>query len=381
MARLRLLFAFFATVPFVLNANHIYFRVAVNDNVASNFVLDTGAGASVIDKHHAEQLHLRSFGHGEAHGTGEKTVPIELIMKPHVSFAGVDVSLNYLAVVPLTAISLRDGRDMQGIIGYDVLRDRVATIDYVQRLVRFDDAQTFLAPDGAVAVPITFVKKTPVMNGAITLLDGQTIPVRILIDTGARGAIRLNTTFVQKYRLDRAIGPGIEGQLGIGVGGTTHEKVRRLRSVSFGGFVLDSPVVSISGAKSGTDAETAFDAQIGGEILRRFTVTVDYPHNRLLFVKNSAFSDPFVYDMTGLTLSATTLQFNRFMIVNVISGSPASEAQIDIGDEILAIDGEGVSKMTLDSIRRLFQREGTHRLTILRRGDRIDKTVTARPLV
>ncbi len=370
-----------ATTPFILVANHVYFRVAVNDNVASSFLLDTGAGASVIDRDHAEVLNLPLSGHGQAHGTGEETVRVQLVSKPRVSFGGIEVPLQYLAAVPLTDLSLRDGRMMQGVIGYDVLSQYTVTIDYARSTLTFEDPRTFKAPQGAVAVPLSFVKNTPVIEGAVTMADGRTFPVRILVDTGSRGALRLNTPFVTKYALDQTVPNAIEGLLGVGVGGTTHEKVGRIASVAFAGFVLKAPVASFAEAKSGTDAETEFSAQIGGEILRRFTVVVDYPRKRFLLTPDAAFSEPFEYDMSGMLVVARDLQFKRFVVKNVMPSSPAAVAGIAVGDELVAIDKQAASSMTLSDIRALFMRPGTHELTIMRGGNAIGVTLAARRLV
>src|SRR5438034_10661771 len=46
-------------IPFTLAANHIFIQVRVNDSAPSWFVLDSGAGDSVVDRRKAMALKLK----------------------------------------------------------------------------------------------------------------------------------------------------------------------------------------------------------------------------------------------------------------------------------------------------------------------------------
>jgi hypothetical protein len=54
-----------------------------------------------------------------------------------------------------------------------------------------------------------------------------------------------------------------------------------LASVAFGEAVISQPNASLSQADAGLNASDEFDGIIGAELLRRFTVTVDYPGRKL----------------------------------------------------------------------------------------------------
>jgi hypothetical protein len=369
------------SIPFILVANHIYFRVSVNDHPASSFLLDTGAGASAIDRDHAQKLELSFSGHGEAHGSGEKTVEIQLVARPNVSFGHENVQLQYLAAVPLIDLGLRDGRPMQGVLGFDILSRYTVTIDYAHRTLHFEDPQQFRTPKNAVVLPLRFVSKTPVVRGVIATADGRRFPIDMLLDTGGRGAIRLNTQFVKKQALEKSITNRLQGPLGIGVGGTTTDTIARIASVELAGFVMTTPVVSFASAKAGTDAETDFQAQLGGEILRRFTLIIDYARQRFLLIPNTAFNEPFEYDMSGLLLDSHDATFRHIVVGNVIPSSPAAEAGIAVGDEIQSIDDSLASAIGLNDIRMLLMRPGTHKMTILRGKRKLEITLVARRLI
>ena len=369
------------TVPFILVANHIYFRVSVNDNPSSSFLLDTGAGSSVIDRDHAAKLKLSLTGHGEAHGSGEKTVEIKLVALPEISFGDEDFRLHFLAAIPLSDIALRDGRPMQGILGFDVLSRYTVTVDYAHRTLRFDDPQQFKAPPNAVALPLHFVKNTPVVRGVVTMSGGQRFAIDMMVDTGARGAIRLNTPFVEQHQLENTLTNRLRGSVGIGVGGTTIDTIGRVASVELAGIVVKTPVASFATAKAGTDAETAFQAQLGGEILRRFTVVIDYPRQRFLLTPNAAFDEPYDYDMSGMVLAFADTAFKHLVVKSVLPSTPATEAGIAQDDEIQSIDGRPIATMALNDLRLMLMHPGVHKLGILRRGKRMEIELTARRLI
>ena len=52
------------------------------------------------------------------------------------------------------------------------------------------------------------------------------------------------------------------------------------------------------------------DGIIGTEILRRYKVIWDYPHSRVVLEPNNRVSEPYEYNMSGLSLVADGIDFN-----------------------------------------------------------------------
>lgn len=369
------------TVPFELAQNHIYFPASINGKPAS-FVYDTGAEASVVDAAHAKAMGLPTQGRVEARGAGPGSVEATMVARPTVEFGGVQVPLAVIASVPIGAISLREGREMQGIAGYDVTSHFITEIDYAKRELRFHDPASFTPSAHATAAPITFNDNTPVVKAKITTRDGRSFDVRMLVDTGARAAVVVNHPFIEKNDLTRSIGPALEGPLGLGVGGASTQKVGRLKSIEVAGFTIENPITSFSTGTSGAEANPDYEGIIGGELLRRFTVTVDYPHDRLLLEPNAALHDATEYDMSGMLVASADTKFDRVLVKNVLPDSPASNAGIQVDDELLSIDGADVKTMTLDAVRAKFLAAGQKRaITLLRSGKRVTVSLTTKTLV
>jgi len=369
------------TIPFELAQNHIYFPATLNGKPTA-FVFDTGAESSVVDMAHAQSLALPMHGRVEARGAGPGSVEASMVEKPALEFGGISIPLQAMAAVPIGAISLREGREMQGIAGYDVLSHFIIEIDYAKRELRFHDAASFTPSEHAIAVPVTFNDNTPIIQAKVTTRDGRTMDVRMLVDTGARNAVVINRPFIEKNDLARSIGQSIEGPLGMGVGGASTQKVGRLKSVEIAGVTIHDPITSFSTGSSGATANPDFDGLIGGEVLRRFTVTVDYPHERLLLEPNAALGEVSEYDMSGMMLAAADTKFDRVFVRNVLPDSPAAAAGVKVNDELQSIDGAAVKTLTLDGARAKFLKPGeTRTLTLLRDGKPVQVTLTTRKLV
>lgn len=78
---------------------------------------------------------------------------------------------------------------------------------------------------------------------------------------------------------------------------------------------------------------------IGGEILRRFKITVNYSRRQIILEPNEKFPDAYEFDMSGASLAAGGEDFKVFKVRSLIEDSPATEAALQVGDAITAIDG------------------------------------------
>jgi hypothetical protein len=150
----------------------------------------------------------------------------------------------------------------------------------------------------------------------------------------------------------------------------TREFAGRVDGLQLRPYFLAKPIAAFSpDPKEGLLASSDIGALIGGAILMRFTVTFDYPHQRILLEPNSSFSDPFRDNESGLSLLATGTDFHRFEVDDVEPGSPAATASVRKGDLLMAIDGHSADEFDLDGLDRTFQQAGrTILLTIGRKG-------------
>lgn len=155
-----------------------------------------------------------------------------------------------------------------------------------------------------------------------------------------------------------------------GVGGDTKYVEARISRLKLGRHIITRPVASLSqdaeGLGAGDDAGT-----IGSDLLRRFTVVLDYRSRRMLLKSNAHFKEPYKVDMSGLELVTRPDDFKVIQIKFVRAGFPAAETGLCADDIIVSIDGRSSSEFDLDRLVRMFKRAGKEYVLTVRRGDRV----------
>ena len=134
-------------------------------------------------------------------------------------------------------------------------------------------------------------------------------------------------------------------------------------------------MVALTSDTQGSFASKTLGVNLGANILKRFTVIIDYSHKQLILEPNAHLNDPFNADASGLVLKASGDNFKTFSVRALVPDSPAIEAGIQLGDRITAIDGEPLDKYALWQVQELLQKDGMVCQLSLERGD---KKFTAR---
>ena len=101
---------------------------------------------------------------------------------------------------------------------------------------------------------------------------------------------------------------------------------------------------------------------------------LDYGHQQVIFEPNKAFRQPFEFDSSGLVLTAEGDDLRSFRVLRVIEGSPALEAGLREGDELVALDGRSTSSLTLETLRASLIAPGKSRQLEVRRDGQTTRT-------
>jgi len=111
--------------------------VYVNNQGPFGFVIDTGAGSSVITPELAKSLKLQTQPvNGIARGIGGD-VKLEFASLDHFSFGSYQQERMQVAVIDLASVSPRGKLIENGIIGFDILRQFELVIDYPHNRLAF----------------------------------------------------------------------------------------------------------------------------------------------------------------------------------------------------------------------------------------------------
>ena len=85
--------------------------------------------------------------------------------------------------IDFSGLTPREGRVVEGVLGYDFLARFVVSIDYAAGELRLSDRSTF-RDDRATSIPITFTSDHPHVEAEIRLADGETIRGTFVVDVG-----------------------------------------------------------------------------------------------------------------------------------------------------------------------------------------------------
>lgn len=395
-------------ISFKMVNNLVVIPVEVNGTPLS-FLLDTGVDNTIIfsltindsiELKNSTPVKLRGLGAGEtitALKSENNTLRIgEAIDKNHSIYFVFDPSLN---------LSTRMGIPIHGIIGYDFFKNFVVKTNYVSERLVFYNATTYSKKPcrRCEVFDLTLNKNKPYLDFRLNKKDTLTPQLHLLLDSGSSDALWLfdDATILQDFSNN-----SFEDFLGLGLSGNIFGKRSRINEVSLGDFTLNDVNVAFpeQSAIASVKLYRDRDGSVGGDFLKRFVSIIDYQSKRIILRKARNFSDPFTYNMSGLTLEHEgmntikretnrniKLQFSnsnaitksyassdvnayqqyeillvpRFVVAEVRPNSPADQLGITKGSELLEINGKAAHSYKLYELNELFSSKEGRKISLL----------------
>ncbi len=335
-------------VPFELLNNHIYLDVKLDGKGPYRLLCDTG-GANVITPELAKALGVTSQGAFEGRGVGEKSQDVGVTKLGKVQLGDATITDQVFMVFPLGALTAVEGVEQVGMVGYEVFKRFVVRVDYEKGLLTLWLPSAFAYQGSGTVVPFVFNEQVPQVEGSI---DG--VPGKFDIDTGSRNSLTILAPFAEKHGFKERLGATVEAVTGWGVGGPARGLVARAGVLRLGDVEVNAPLVDISRQKKGAFTDPYVAGNVGGGLLKRFNVTFDYGHRRLIFEPNANALRPDAYDRAGMWLNSGA---EGFEVMDVVRGGPADAAGLRVGDRIAAIDGTPAGKLRLATLRERLRSE------------------------
>jgi hypothetical protein len=356
-------------IPFELVTRHILVEARINQSRPLWFVFDTGADRAVIRTDVAHELRLELEGQVGLRGAGPGMQSGSRVKGARWSLPGLQGFSQPVAIaVPLPNISSTMGRAVDGIIGGEFIRQFVVEVDYEKRALTLHNRGAFEYTGPGESVPVDFVENTqPTIEAVVTPLGGQPLRGRFLFDLGSGLPLALHSPFVARHQL---LSPDMKTVrvMGAGAGGTVAGRLGRVASLQIGTVSLAHPVTLFSQDRAGSFANPALAGNIGAQVGNRFRLFLDYGRKRIIFEPLSTVHDPYDRAFSGLGLRAFGDDFRTFRVFDVLEDSPATNAGIQKGDVIVAIDGVPADRLTLSALNQMLEKPVKYMLTI-RRGE------------
>lgn len=321
--------------------------LSINGSEPLNFVLDTGSPYTIITNLDAiNHFELKKGSPVKISGLGRDLTKIDAYLSKANSIKIGKAESQKTDIVLIFNdsfdLSTRFGLPIYGIIGYDILKDFVAEIDYSKEKITFYQPEYFYTKKNLSKfekLDLELKNKKPYIQIKSNFND-QMIPLNLLIDTGSWEAFWLFEDPEKNILIPEN---SIEDYLGFGLNGEIHGKRTRLNFVEMGNYRIDKPTTSFPDSLSiAAVNRKERNGTIGSEILQRFTTIYDYKNKAFYFKKNSKFGKPFHYNLAGLELYQPYPELPYLEVSYVRKGSPADLAGLKKGDAIRLINNKKI---------------------------------------
>lgn len=255
----------------------ILLPVRVNGQGPFDFILDTGAGTSLLTPELAKQLNVKIVGSKEGQSAGG-SVAVSLAKADSLAVGDARIDDVDLGIVDLAQVGKTIGAKIDGDLGYNFLKYFRITIDYRDCEIRFDDpkrVETF-GRSAKAELPIRLASPAKPLLLIDVHLNGRG-PFQFAIDTGT------STTAITPQlakELDIASSP-------IGAGTTAGAQVDvragNIESFQLGGAKIDNMTVVVADFFEMLSAAIGakLDGIVGYNFLRNYKVAIDYPGETL----------------------------------------------------------------------------------------------------
>ncbi len=296
-----------------------------------NFVLDTGSSGISLDSTTAAYLKLKPEATNRTiRGiAGIRNVPFlynQTLQFPALTVDSLDFHVNDYSI--LTAVY---GEQIDGIIGYSLLRRFIVKINYDSLFIDICSPGYIRYPKGGYLFKPT-ISNLPVQS--LRVRDAKTVHSRFLYDIGAGVCMMLSKDFVEDSSLIHKKRKMLAKE-GEGVGGKIDMHVTVIREVKLGPYKFRAVPTYVFDDVYNVTSYPTLGGLIGNDILRRFNTILNYDKKDFYLMPNRHFGDPFDYSYSGIELYYI---LGYIVIGDVAKGSPAELAGLKESDIVIAVN-------------------------------------------
>jgi hypothetical protein len=364
------------TIPFDLYGDHIFIKVSVDGSRQLDFIFDTGSGLTVLDNDVAAELKLS----GKEITLNETKTTFELIKHNTIEINDFLIEKNIkIYATELDHLEISLGRDFDGIVGYDLMVHHTLHINYDKRTL--DIYEHGKGPKSGDPVPFELNISIPTIKGEVVLNNNEAHEGTFFIISGAGTSLDFNSPYAVKYDVLNKTGKHYSYLVkDISENETPHYEGHVL-SFSFGDQKIEDLPIGISQATKGIQSNPDVSGIIGNQILSMFNMTIDVPGKMLYLTKNSNFGKELNVNCSGIDLQLAKDK-KKVLIHQVFEDSPASEAGINVNDELVEVNGKPVSQYDLPDILAMLRVPGDEvDLLVKSSGETRNVTLKLRSLI
>ncbi len=375
-------------IPFEYENNFIVIKVLLNDIFPLRFIFDTGAEHTILTQREITDLLQVNYA---------RRIPImgaDMRQELYAYLAlGVKLSLEGLVAPNRTVLVLEEdyvnfqefaGINVHGILGADLFRRFVIRINYQQRIISLIDPATFKPPGGRfVKIPLLMERNKPFVELPAVISDEPPALYKFLVDTGAGLALLVYTNSHPNLKLPPTV---IRSRLGMGLGGDIEGVMGRIQYLRWGDMDMYGVITNFQELPITADSLQKLPNRngiIGNQILSRFNLIFDYTNQWLYLMPTSRAKSQFKSEKSGMYLTASGRRLDTFTVYDIVPGSPAEQAGIQINDHVRSVNGWPAAFHSLEELtNKFYGKPGKKmRVVIERNGQRMTVRFALRELI
>jgi hypothetical protein len=369
-----------AEIPFQLHGSVIVTELSVDESAPLNFIFDTGAGGTIINESTAASLGIvgnetvsRQGGTGMAEIVQSTD---HIVYVENISFQDVT-----LGIAELDHIEKRLGMQIDGVIGWLILSQYAVRIDYDTMIIEIYDNNKFAYDFGDGGYPVEVQGTTIFTNVTVAFKSGNTFTGKVVVDSGAGNAFYFNTPFTEENNLLAEMDTYYERETKSLSTESSHIYTTMLADLSISDYEFSTVPANIAIAEAGALSWSGPMGILGNGVLKRFNIFIDLKQQMMYLEPNQLYHDQFEVNCSGLEL-VTDDAFQGVIIDHIYAGSTAHEAGLEVGDEIVQVNGANVSDFQLPQIKSMLSQDGGEiEILIDRKGELRSYTLRLQALI
>ena len=185
------------------------------------------------------------------------------------------------------------GRNIDGIIGYTLLKDYAVKVNYDNMMLEIYPQKKFVYKGDGKKIKIKSIFGLSGMFAQVTFNNGDTFKGEYLIDSGAG----LTLAFCKPTSEKEQLKSKLEKQYMVETKGLTTDEIctvsGKVKNVQLNDFIFENVPVSLEYADAGVFSWKIIDGIIGNELLKRFNITYNYKKKETYWEPNKHYNDDF----------------------------------------------------------------------------------------
>jgi hypothetical protein len=207
-------------IPFELQSNLIIVPLCINGSDTLNFILDSGISMTLLtDPNIAASLGLKYIRKVQITGVGEgESLQALVAINNNIDLPGVAAKGQSIVALSDDVLHLSNyvGMPIHGVFGFDLFRHFVVKIDFNKKILTLYRPEKYEYKGKGEKIPITIEDAKPYLQAKAIWADNRSVPIKVILDTGAGHALSLEMGSHEEIQLPNKI---VRSQLGRGLNG------------------------------------------------------------------------------------------------------------------------------------------------------------------